>query len=317
MTDEAPTVPGHVGISGSDAAGHRDTVREIDKNLLDLQAEPGGTATDRYRDLISARAILTGGGSSANDPGTDLMAIPRRSWELAIASIASASASKSKKTPGNAEAKRMQKHAVVAKTKATSDFRKSRSLPLGGLAGLTGAVWGTRETFGVNLTDTGTIVWSLVSLYVISVAVIAWVISARHTRRDERYLRRLYDTSTQGFALETAAARRSRYGAEVEFDRHDFARARWDHSTGGRHGEEVEFDRHDFARALWDHSTRGRRRIAPSILSTVDLESALDDASNLALERFMELKLVEAVYLGPIERIRLVGTVVDQTVGEG
>lgn len=308
MSTDASRILQSLEIASDAEVDVRQAIRIVDRALLDLQGETSPDQAERYRELVESREELRALDSGIEATGTELVAIPRTTLELMLAGSSSSRSRKPEKAPGERAAQRMHKRAVASATKASDDFRKSRSWPIGGLLAFVGAVWATREAFGANFSSIGTSVWAGGALTIVSVGALFWAISARSTKLDEERLRRLYEPSTQEFALMSVSHDLSI--EELLADRDSM------HRDIDFYYRKSRFRREDFTEALWHASGRNnrsssllfrqRKSVLSSLFSTVDLRSGLTDASNLAIERYFEMKLVEATFSGPREWLRLV-----------
>jgi hypothetical protein len=90
---------------------------------------------------------------------------------------------------------------AVATTKASQDFRHTRSLPLAGLGTITGLVWGSQKVFGADLSGAGTELWAIGALVVVFASACTFLLAAKIQREDEVRLRAMFDPDIQAEAL--------------------------------------------------------------------------------------------------------------------
>lgn len=242
-----------------DGGDQKDLERIIERELRDLQIETLSlTQAERRRVLTEAHGRLQ---KQADDgPSTEIVALsPTALGDLVRAAVVASS-------PRPSPEERMRAGAQVAVTQARKDFRNGRTLPLAGSGAAAAFLWSQRATFGVDLTGVGATLFGFGALSALLLACSFLLASWRGQQRDLHRLKSLYSPVTQAAAL--------------------------------RHMSALEFTLDDYRNHLGRLSLDRRFNGGPvhrSILSTVDLESALDDASELALERFTKLRVIEPV----------------------
>ncbi|WP_104082766.1 hypothetical protein [Cryobacterium sp. Y11] len=160
---------------------------------------------------------------------------------------------------------RMRKGVQVAATQARKDFRNSRTLPLAGFGALVAFVWAQRESFGIDLTGSGQAVFGWGALVVVVLALEIYLFSWTSQQHDARRLRSLYLPDVQAGVLQDF------------IDRPTFMLGEFREGLG--HAVNI----------------RAGNLSASRLFSTVDLESALHDASEMAIERFLKLGVIEPV----------------------
>ena len=317
-------------------------VAAIDEKLKRLQSKEG-QGGELYRELIEAREETKRLSQSSERLSTELERLAQTSdleripamivekLSQALTETARTAAPPAGEPPAQI---RIDDHRKAAATKASSDFRHDRSVPLAGLGVIVAAVWGTRLSFGAKLSGVGTTLWSLGAGAIVLGAAICWALAARSQFRDETALRRLYDPEVQERTFDalierspqfTRAAFRWRlwkeavYGTLSAKERRRLpARQEW----ASRYYDDMR-DLHDIetsdnlASGLreplgpplpWRRRTQVGNWFSPgkaSVLSTVDLDSALVDATDLALARLQQLKVIEGVIWHGKEMYRL------------
>jgi hypothetical protein len=292
-------------------------IAAIDKKLMSLQSVEGQGGS-LYRKLVEARqAADRFERSSSERRSSELDRLPN----MIIEKLAESLQAPPRVAPplaGELPAQlRIENHRHSAATKASADFRNGRSIPLAGLGVLVAAIWGTRTTFGARLSGVGTALWSVGASLLVAGACAVWVLAARSQRRDESVLRGLYDPEVQEQVLR-------RLGRD-EFERYALRWGLWQAAVYRtlRVRERVQLPRRENWATSY-HRTRedwyvletaqndslgvihkplpetgtsstgnwyfpGKARF----LSTVDLASALLDATDLSLARFQQLDALE------------------------
>jgi hypothetical protein len=239
--------------------------RAINDKLRSMQAETATQTTETYRRLIDARTSLDELSSANNERGsTELVPMPAAVVERLLDIIQKPNIAAEPPKPPIIE--RMQTNRSVAITKASQDFRNRRALPLAGLGTIVAALWGTRQAFGANLSHVGTVVWAAVSAGIVVIVFMLLILVRQAQSRGERALRRFYDPDVQADALRSL---------RDEMD-----------------SEDVDyFTRRHFRDALGSAAYYGHKQLY-NVLSTIDFSAALEDATELAIARFVEMKVL-------------------------
>lgn len=232
--------------------------RSVRVALRDLQIEPSTPEQlDRRQRLTDALGRLN---AESDDLQGSSALVKISRGELSEIVQAAVKGSRDESNPGL----ELRTGVQVAASQARKDFRNARSLPFAGFGAFVLLVWSQREAFGVDLTETGSAVFGAAAAALILTALVGFYVAWRVQRRDEHILRALYRPDTHAYAIR---------------------------AVGGNQIFLVE----EFRRAL-EAAVRGRGyRRRMRLLSTVDLDSALDDAAELALERFVTLGVIEPV----------------------
>lgn len=225
--------------------------------LRTLQEEPATGDQTTRRQVLTA-ALQRSKPAPPQAKSTALVTLTR--GDLAEVVAAAVAGSRAESSPEE----KLRKGVQVAATQARKDFRSSRSWPLAGFGVVAAFAWSQRETVAADFGLTGTLTLSTLTLAFVLLALLWYLAAWAVTRRDERMLRMLYLPETH---------------AEV---------------LGSLSGREI-FAVPDFRRELRDGAYSTRTFLWPSILSTVDLRAAIDDATDLAIERLVKLGVIEPV----------------------
>lgn len=272
-------------------------VRAIEAKLLELQPSTVAETSTEYRELIDARQLLKPNPTAAKKPSAELVTVPAQLLSRILDIVESKPSQVSPPSPAVAGAtpvKAMKKSVKVATTKATSDFRRDRTFPLASLGIVAAAAWAARDSLGVDLSVVGTQAWMYGTAVVISFSALVLLYSSRAQVRDERILRRLYTPEVQElaflyFAPVSSREMKRRSKRDVSNSRfispREYAHVLFDIA-------EVEEVRHRERSSSLLFSAR-RVRYRGLRASTVDLEAAVEDAANLALQRLTELGVIE------------------------
>lgn len=273
--------------------------RAVETRLKELQASTVDSTSEEYRLLVEAREFLERNETENFPPTATTSAVvplSMSSLEKLIDGVVDRQRSeRSSEHEHSVEAveSRTAQHTVAAVTKASQDFRRARSLPLAGLGGATATLWGSRETFGTDLSGVGTAAWS-VGCAVILLFIALLFMAAKHSQsRDEEVLRNLYDPDVQSEALQKTLESASVFG-ETMFSRREY-RVVLLIMSAGLEVRPIYYRELETARDV----RTGRR------MSTVDLKNAATDAGNLAIERFLAANVLVSVRHGPYERFTL------------
>lgn len=277
-----------------------DAVRDaIDDKLRLLQSETVTETPEIYRRLISAReAIDKLDVANEKRQGTELIPMPTVMLERLLDAIQKPSQVTEQKGPTVTE--RMQASRSVAITKASQDFRNRRKLPLAGLGAVSAILWGTRQAFGANLSNVGTIVWSAAAGVILLMSIFFLAIVSRIQNSDEDTLRQLYDPDTQAIALEGISSLVRTGVIRERFTRNIFRKALWyiaNNRTDARvrfRTEDIDFREAENFRETIMSFPGPRERKGLRFLSTTDFVGALDDSSELAIARFIEMGVLRS-----------------------
>ena len=251
------------------------------KVLMSMQAETVDGTSEQYRRTLEAWKFLSDSSDrSGGPPSTELLAISGAALERMFMTLAETqkqqTAATEKAAAANATAaaeRRMLEHRTAAATRASSDFTKSRTLPLTGVAAAAATVWGTRSDFGADVSEIGTLAWTVGAVVVILLSGVFWQASHREQERMKLRVRQLYDPDVQSEAL-----------ARLRLD--------W-------------FSRFTFRESLGDLVAGGEYHGYAARLSTVDYDEALNDAGNLAIDRFVVMGVLETSFMRGAEMFRL------------
>jgi hypothetical protein len=316
-----------------------DVRRAIDARLRALQADTVTRTPDIYRRLVNAREALDRLERDIPEHKSAEL-VPLSFLERVLDIIQKPVPTSGPGEPPPIE--RMRKSRSVAITKASEDFRKRRTLPTAGIGAIAAAVWATRQIFGVNVTHVGTINWAIGAGSVVIIAVILLLLMRKAQRNDEQVLRQLYDPDVQGSALRGGPITRSQYRTNLWYMSVVPTRRlttliapirRLRRRRAYRLQLQLEYeskmeagfdDRQKLRENLRMHEEKLHSYYPPVVrfsedyvlihrfadegvsrfLSTVDLASALEEASQLALARLVELSILEPVQRGAIEEFR-------------
>jgi len=262
-----------IDVSNGTAA-YRSLQTAIDKELLSLQEKKGKKSTSRYQLLVAARMSIPGKAVAIRRAAEvdNRSSIAAQQLELARkAAEEAASAKEAEKLTKVAKiASKMGKHKSVAATRASSDFRKGRALPFGGLFVVVGALWASKEAFDVDLPNLDPYLWVTLATFALVGSAFLLLASSLIQWADEQRLNRLYDPELQSEALQGIGS---------------------DESDDFRDDEPDFFTQRDYQRML--ERVARVRHASVLTLSTVDLRGASVDATDLALQRFVEMGALE------------------------
>lgn len=242
-------------------------VRAVRTELLDLQEMTQEDGRGERRRVLTEVLGEIRDSTDAKAPSTELVTLSASS----LAELLKAAVGTRAENPGPDQ--RMRAGVQAAATQARKDFRNSRTLPLAGFGAFVAFVWAQRESFGVDLSGVGETSFAAGAFFVLLAAVQLYLIAWIYQRSDEIRLRRLYLPETQAMAL------REVFQAPT-FGVPDF-RIAMSHQVSGR-----------TSRLGW---ASGRMSIFRGAFSAVDLDGALHDATDLAIERFVKLGVIEPV----------------------
>ncbi|MEO5318149.1 hypothetical protein PV761_06130 [Arthrobacter sp. CC3] len=305
MPTEISEIAARLGIDlGTEQAKDR-LLTAIDSELKDLQVpQPTEVQHERQVALMKARAELRGAGNSHTDPSTDL--VPLSLVSQLVATIQTGAAKEPMGTaPRPDPTLTMRTNVKAAATQASADFSKARSWPFATAGALLVSVYGLRTYFNVgDLQLPSELFYPFLGVAAFAI-VVGFGLSTAAQRRATLFLRRLYDPDVQEEALNRLSEESGDFfgsHGEREFvgrDRHGRSPRAVDDGGG------VIINRPMYRDALQGTAHGGRSDLI-SLLSTVDLEAAADDAAGLALDRLSDLKIVEPVVYQRRQAFRLV-----------
>jgi hypothetical protein len=253
----------------------------VRRKLLGLQKADLTTAEEADRlELTMALAELE------PSPSKDVVPIPQdvmgRLLDIVETSVAQ------KPEPKADPTIEMRRVAKTSATKASSDFTKVRTLPLAGLGGVVAVLWGLTSAFDVDIPKLDATSFSIGALFILLVCAIGLTVAAYAQRRALQILRRLYDPRIQEDALGEMPDlfERSLYGEALS-----------------------SFAFPQSRRAFGQYGYSGPHRRIPLLvrnLSTVDFLSAITDATELALSRLEDLRVIETVVVNRRQGYRFV-----------
>ena len=305
MPTELSEIAARLGIDlGTERTKDR-LLTAIDSELKDLQV-PQTTAAQHERQvaLMAARAELRGPGSSHTDPSTDL--VPLSLVSQVVAAMQTGAVKDQMGTaPRPDPTLTMRTNVKAAATQASADFSKARSWPFATAGALLVSVYGLRTYFNVgDLQLPSELFYPFLGIAAFAI-VIGFGLSTAAQRRATLFVRRLYDPDVQEEALNRLSDESGDFfgsHGEREFVRRDH------HGRSPRavdDGGGIIVNRPMYRDAL-QATAHGGRSAFISLLSTVDLEAAADDAAGLALDRLSDLKIVEPVVYQRRQAFRLV-----------
>ena len=281
-------------------------IREIDRELAELQIpDLNPHQHERQIALIVARQSLD---ARPQKPSTELVQLSMMTAieKLVAAVVESKQSTEPAPAPRPDPVDVMRTNVKATEVRATTDFRRGRTLPFAGLGSLIAAVWAARSVFGVGAPEIPAQVFYTTGGAFVILGIYTYVLLWFIQHRADGVLRRFYDPDVQEEALEGVT--RVSYGPFVH---NDLERHRQD---GNEERSSSPFTRTNYRHSLADRS--GYRRLRPSVfnlsplrLSTVDLESALVDAAGLALDRLIDIGIVEGLVLDGRHVYRRAGTV--------
>ena len=269
-------------------------IRVIDRELAGLQIpEPSPQQHERQVALLAARHLLTG---QNQKPSSELVQLSMMSAieKLVDLAVAASRPPASNPTTRPDPAVVMRTNVKAAAMQATSDFRRGRTLPFAGVGAIVGAILTARGLFGVGEVQIDPALFYSIAAAALGVSVLGYTFLRFVQNRAERVLRRLYDVEVQEEALELTLREDVRHFLANGIDRR-LGRSRY---VTQREDEFSPFQRGDYREALAILSGLRRSHALPLglfSLSTVDFDSALDDAAGLALERLIDLNILEGV----------------------
>lgn len=240
--------------------------------------------TEQYRLLAEARTWLDEHDGDSLAPSTALVPMPAQTLEKIVDALSERSSQSSAGRKESPEA-RLISHSSAAVRKASEDFRRARTYPLTGLGTLATAVIATRSTLNVEDSTLESAYWYAGAASVILLAVLILVRSRQSQERDEEILRRLYDPDIHGVALTRLMREADEMGGIPDELRYTFSRT-------------------DFRAALWSEASESRLPPRSRPFSTVDIPGAVVDATELALERLLAMKVLAVGTRAGVERFQ-------------
>lgn len=264
--------------------------RAIDEKLRSLQPTTTEQTPELYSRLVDARRALDELKSAVgNGSGAAIIPMPVAAVERLVDAVARLAANNAK--PQSSPVDRMQEARSSALATASRNLRNQRALPLAGLGTVTATIWGTRQAFGTDLSHVGTLAWAITSGGIILAAFARWILIHRIQTHDEETLRREFNPDIQASAL--------RLMKELsQFTRQDFRVALWYRAAYPRlsRRQRVKLDEHmqlmAAGRADFEVTFARQNQAVLSFLSTVDLTDAMDDATQLAVEHFIDMGVI-------------------------
>ncbi|MGP0224074.1 hypothetical protein [Paenarthrobacter sp. NCHU4564] len=277
----------------------------IDSELKDLQVPQPTTAQhERQVALMKARAELKESASAQAYPSTDL--VPLSLVSQLVEAIQTSAAKEPRATESRQDPTlTMRTNVKAAATQASADFTKARSWPFAGAGALILSAYGLRTYFNVGDLQLPSEFFYPFLIAATLAIVIGFGLSTVAQRQATLLLRRLYDPDVQEEALN-----------RLSEESYDFfgSHSEREFSSENRHGRSpravddghgVIINRPMYRDALQD-TAHGGSSILLRVLSTVDLEAAVDDAAGLALDRLSDLKIVEPVIYQRRQAFRIV-----------
>lgn len=274
----------------------------IRRELKDLQVpEPNEEQKARQVVLMKAHEELMENGNTTALPSTDL--VPISLVSQIIQSIQTSAAQQPTIASARVDPTSVMRTTVKpTATQASSDFTKKRIIPFSVAGGLIVTAYGFRTYFGEKIGEIRLpsdlfypFIWTTAVAIVIGYGIF-WV----GQTSSNRVLRALYSPDVQEAALESHLSDTADYfgqhgNREFGIDRlEDEGKLEW----------AVAHDDNSFiiSRAMYRVTLRdlayGRGSLvnrAMTLLSTIDLDAATDDATGLALDRLVDLEIIESV----------------------
>jgi hypothetical protein len=274
--------------------------KAIDRRLLVLQTSTSKKSQSEYQELTLARVQLPGTELLALDTKQQMVKVPAGVLERWIAkgeppTPPESSAAKKIRTAAKSVA-RMQTQYASAATKANSDFRRARAIPLGSLSALAAALWGTRAALDIQIPHINWGVWSWGCGVVLAASLGFLLLSAYFQERAESWLRHLYESDVQAEALYDSGTkywngydhsyrgRRHRLPLQSWFTSQEYANALYREAW-----VKATFSRYPNPWQPFDYTARRLVRM----FSTIDLAGAVTDAAERALDRFVQLSVLQ------------------------
>lgn len=288
-----------VDLGPSDERTKAKLLSLIDRELRDLQVpEPSAEQHERQIVLVEARGELLENGDAASLPSTDLVSLSavNKMLENFQRSVAQAPISSNFRV-GPAEVMRTTVKSTA--TQASADFTKKRIIPLSVAGGLVATIYGYRRFFGVGELRLSANEFPLFfggSIMVLGLIYgVLWLAQVT----SNRVLRALYNPDAQEEALNQLISDTSDFfgdhsNREIGIETlTDDGRAEW---AVARDDDSFIISRALYRDALSDLSFgRGRGGRLLTLLSTMDLVAATDDATGLALDRLIDLGIIESI----------------------
>lgn len=245
-------------------------LRTIEAQLKELVAQTVDQTSEEYRLLVEARQWLEEFMDQPPPRSTALVQLPAHTLEKIVDAISRDI--RPPIAPLESVEQRMIEHTGSAVRRASEDFRRDRAWPIAGGGGLVATLLAAAKPLGVE-TAVGADFYFVISGAVLCLALSLVVRASLDQRKDEEVLRQLYDPDVHGRVVA-----------------HIFAES----SPAPPNGElDYAFTRSEFRHVLWHEVTGLPGQPHPRPLSTVDLPGALVDATQLALERLVEIKVLK------------------------
>ena len=241
----------------------------LSRRMAPLQGATDNDNKELHRRLLAAHEFVRNL-DPARPGGQELVIMPPYMLEKLIDAV-----SQSNRPVGPSAMARLTESKSIAVTRASKDFTKARTLPLVGVGAVAVFLWTARDTLKVEVPSISAALYGVVSLGIFFACVLALTVAKLAQSRAEGTLRSIFDPDVQGEALRYVLNE----GPGIRGHRGPATRC---------------CTRRESRHSLWGRATRGGPTSRPSeimwsVLHTVDLAGALDDAVPAALDRFVEL----------------------------
>lgn len=209
----------------------------------------------------------------------------------------------------------MRTHVKATATQASTDFTKKRSVPFATASALIASVFGLREIFNVGEVQVSpALFYPLFGIAAVAI-VIGYGLAWKAQGRANHILRALYDPDIQEEALNSIGSDSADYFGDhsprVFESERDWGNTEWAIAEdAGSFIINRGMYRDSLANVAYIKSDwighRSRTLPFQGLLTTIDLEAAGDDATGLALDRLIELKIIEPVIFRRRQGFRLI-----------
>ncbi|WDF31974.1 hypothetical protein PTW37_08715 [Arthrobacter agilis] len=284
----------------------------INIELRDLQVpQPSPMEHLRQVALIEARGKITGDDQTDTPLSTDLVPVSLVSQMMeAIQNSQPKESTSASSRPDPILSMRTNVKAVA--TRASADFTKSRSLPFAGFGALVVSIYGLRNNFDVDVLQLPTELFYPLFITSVTLIVLGYFTATLCQKLASLILRSLYNPDVQESALNSLGDDSSDYfGSHSQrvFDMK--GRPEGSHrATDDGAGIIISRGLYRYAlgkEAFGEAGPRARSlRLFISLLSTIDLSAATDDATGLALDRLCDLKIIEPIVYERRQAFRLI-----------
>lgn len=307
---EIPALAARLGISlgPSEDQTKENLLSAINLELKVLQVpQPTAAQHERQIVLMEARGELMENDNASPSPSTDL--VPISLVSQIVEAIQKSAAPASAMAPRPDPISTMRTHVKAAATKAATDFTKTRALPFAGAGALIASAYGLRTYFNVgDLQLPSALFYPLFAIAAVAI-VTGYGLSWMAQRRANRTLRALYDPDIQEAALGHLGSETAdffgQHGRRVFESDSELGNTEW--AVAEDAGSFI-LNRTMYRDSLGDlasiKSGGGFRFL--DLFSTIDLEAAVDDATGLALDRLVDLKIIEPVVFRRRQGFRLI-----------